>query len=75
MAGRAEPSTAARAEAPGHGRVQGYELAARAARQARCGGAEVMQQPWVATGVDALCVYGMWWYRGLGLVSPLVWGT
>ena len=36
-AGRAEPSTAARAEAPGHGRVQGYALAMRAARQAWCG--------------------------------------
>ena len=57
-AGRSEPSTATRAEAPGHGRVQGYALAVRAARQARCGGAEVVRRPWVATGVDVLCVYG-----------------
>ena len=55
-ASRVEPSTAARAEAPGHGRVQGYALAVRAARQARCGSAEVVRRPWVATGVDALCV-------------------
>ena len=57
-AGKAEPSTAAREVAPGRGRVHGYALAARAARQARCGGAEVVRRPWVATGVDVLCVYG-----------------
>jgi len=53
-----EAEAAACAEAPGHGRVQGYALAARAARQARCSDAEVVRRPWVATGVDALCVYG-----------------
>ena len=53
-----EVEAAACAEAPGHGRVQGYALATRAVRQARCGGAEVMRRLWVATGIDALCVYG-----------------
>jgi len=70
-----EVEAAACAEAPGHGRVQGYALAARAARQARCSDAEVVRRPWVATGLDALCVYGTWWYRGLGLTSPPAWGT
>ena len=68
VAGRVEPSTTARAEAPGHRRVQGYALAVRAARQARCGSAEVVRRPWVATDVDALCVFP--WSIGNGRAWP-----
>ena len=57
-ASRVQPSTAACAAAPGRGRVHGDALAARAVRQARCGGAEAVRRPWVGTGVDVLCVYG-----------------
>ena len=58
-ASRVEPSTAACAAAPGRGRVQGDALATRAVRQARCGGAVAVRLPWVTTGVDVLCVYGL----------------
>jgi len=48
--GRAEPSTTARAKAPGLRCVQGYALAARAARQARCG-VRVSVVNWQRAGV------------------------